>query len=1133
MRLHWIIACLLWIFTVPGLSLDSDDPRDIYTLLWQIGEHDNDNSEFNLAPNRFSQYDRPGIHLVGVSDPDETWPYILPGELDTWAGTGLQAFEILFTLEKLPPGGECRLLLDFLDTHSFKPPRLSVQVNHQVFEHQTQSGNNDWLMAAPDGSGREYLASFQIPVLALNEGENSITITATEGSWALWDAISFEVPKGLVSGSPRPGTAIRSIQQKQLLVQKGDTLWKPLALEIMHSEKERKAFIRSSVSPPVAMDLSPGIQIVELWIPETGEQEEVMIEVYSGNELFTRNITLVQPVRKWEVHLIHQTHLDIGFTHTQEEVLELQTGYLDQALDLIEETKDYPEEARFRWHPEGMWAIDEYLQSASEEKKEQFMEALQQQNIHLDAFYVHLLTGLATGEELFQLIQPAKEFERKYGIPVKTAIGSDIPGYSWGLVTAMAHQGIKFFNMAPNNNHRLGRLYHWADKPFYWLSPDGHQRVLTWMASHAYIYFWELYEGLNRVPRFLSYLEKSKFPYDIAMLRYEIGGDNGHPDPSLPGKIKAWNEKYAYPKIILSTNSRLYDAFSGKYEDVIPVVSGDLTPYWEDGATSTAADLAISRAAGERLLQSQALQAMLKPGVQDVGFTSDAWNNIIMYDEHTWGAFCSITDPFDPFTVSQEQYKQQFALNAERLTRELEEEAVRDIHEPGSGVIDVYNTSSWMRDDLVMLSPDQSAAGDRVMDDHGQAVVSQRLASGNLAFRAEEVPAYGVRRYKIVEGTAVESHGMSIGGNEISNEMLSIKIDDGTGAIESVVIKSSGRELVDPSGYLLNEYVYMQGREAGKNISGADSPVTITVEDAGPLVGALRVESGAPGCEKLTRRVSLIQGEARIDIVNTVDKLKVLEPEGVYFAFPLNIPGGLARIDIPWGVIRPETDQLPGANRNYYALQRWMDISNDRFGMTWVSMDAPMIKFSPVKIVGKGRGDSQYMAEFGREGIRTWWNESINPAQSYLSWVMNNHWEVNYKAYQEGEVTFRYTLFPHEGTYHGIEAEKRGRGICQPLLALEVNQDTEVMAPPFTLAGDLVATSLKSNRDGDGFLLRLYNPDSAVREIQITGTDGKPLHIHHCDPSGKPFRPAGKRIELPGYGVGTVRIALPADHVKY
>ena len=507
----------------------------------------------------------------------------------------------------------------------------------------------------------------------------------------------------------------------------------------------------------------------------------------------------------------------------------------------------------------------------------------------------------------------------------------------------------------------------------------------------------------------------------------------------------------------------------------------------------------------------------------------DAWNNIIMYDEHTWGAYCSISEPFNPFTISQEQYKQQFALNAERLTGELEAEAVRDIHLPGSGVIDIYNTSSWMRNDLVMLSPDQSAAGDRVLDDRGKPVVSQRLASGELAFRAEEVPAFGVRRYYILEGTAGKSEGITIGENEISNELLRIRIDGRTGAIESIVMKSSGRELVDPSGYLLNEFVYMLGRETGKNMTGVDPPVTVTVEDAGPLVGSLRVESGAPGCKKLTRRVRLIQGESRIDIANTVDKLQVLEPEGVYFAFPLNIPGGLARIDIPWGVVRPETDQLPGANRNYYALQRWMDISNDRFGMTWVTVDAPMVKFTPVKIVGKGRGDSQHMAEFGKDGIRKWWNESINPVQSYLSWVMSNHWEVNYKAYQEGEITFRYALIPHEGGYDGIEAEKSGRGICQPLLAVEVDQNIEAMAPPFFISGDLIATSLKSNREGDGFILRLYNPDSAVRETQISGTGGKPVNIRFCDPSGDPFRPAGNRIELPGYGVATVRIEIPVD----
>ncbi len=118
-----------------------------------------------------------------------------------------------------------------------------------------------------------------------------------------------------------------------------------------------------------------------------------------------------KPVRRWELHLIHQTHLDIGFTHTQEEVLELQKGYLYEALDLIDSTKDYPEEAQFRWHPEGMWAIEDFLLNANEEDSLRFVKALRQERIHLDALYVHLLTGLACDEELLELMRPAKAFE--------------------------------------------------------------------------------------------------------------------------------------------------------------------------------------------------------------------------------------------------------------------------------------------------------------------------------------------------------------------------------------------------------------------------------------------------------------------------------------------------------------------------------------------------------------------------------------------------------------------------------------------------------------------------------------------------------------------------------------------------
>ena len=1095
-------------------------------ILWQIGIFDDDNKEFQFFPDQFHRYRNPGIHVEGITDPKKSWPYILPGPLDLWAGSGPHTFVILFQLNSVEQHGIGKLIIDFLDTHSFKPPKIQVKVNDNTFEHQTGIGNNDWLMSAQNNSGKEHIASFSIPLSSFKVGENRIQITVLEGAYALWDAIRLEAPPGVSLGEVETGTYIRAVEAKPVLVKGKNGLLRPIILDVLHIGNDLEARINVSGLQAFQVSLSKGRQKIELLIPEISDTEKLQIEFYSGNKVIASTSKVIDPARKWEIHLIHQTHLDIGFTHTQEEVLKMQTDYLYQALDLIEKTKDYPQEARFKWHAEGMWAIDEFLRTAPEEKKKQFIKALHEQSIHLDAFYVHLLTGLATGEELFELIQPAKNFEQAYDVPVKTAIGSDVPGYSWGLVTALANQGIEFFNMAPNNNHRLGYLYQWADKPFYWLSPCGQHKVFTWMASHAYIYFWEQDASLEKVPRFLEYLEDRDFQYNIAMLRYEVGGDNGYPDPRLADRVKEWNEKYAYPKIIISTNSQLYQSFIERYEDQIPLVSGDLTPYWEDGATSTSADLGLSRRAGERLLQAQILQAILKPGLDLQEQFNTAWNNILMYDEHTWGAWSSISDPFGSFVVQQEQYKQKFALDANEQTLQLMDNITMNYTKTGSGVIDVYNTSSWMRNDLVMLTPNQSVEGDILVNDQNNPVPSQRLASGELVFWVEDVPAFGARRYWIKEGEPEQKNVFDITDQFISNDKLHLEIDKGTGSISSIIIKKSGYELVDPtSHHQLNDYVYVLGRDENTDWHGIEPPLVCTIEDNGPLVGTLCIESRAAGCKKLTRRIRLLAGQNRIEIINTVDKDRVLDPEGVYFTFPFNIPDGHSRIDIPWGVIRPETDQLEGANRNYYPVQRWLDISNDNIGVTWVTIDAPMIKFDPIRIIGKGRGDSYAMAEFGMDGIRKWWNRSIYPSQTFYSWVMSNHWEVNYKAYQEGEITYRYVLFPHENGYNGSVAERMGRDICQPLIAVEADESTSIIQPYFTVESQqVIVTSIRPSHDGKGQIIRFYNTGSDLGMAHITFTGNDSYKLQYCDNLGYPTGPAEKIIELAGYGVKTLKI---------
>ena len=85
--------------------------------------------------------------------------------------------------------------------------------------------------------------------------------------------------------------------------------------------------------------------------------------------------------------------------------------------------------------------------------------------------------------------------------------------------------------------------------------------------------------------------------------RYNIVSDNGPVDSTISDFVKQWNEKYTTPKLILANASDMFKRFEAKYGKQIPTLSGDFTPYWEDGAYSTAREEGQVRVLGERLEQ--------------------------------------------------------------------------------------------------------------------------------------------------------------------------------------------------------------------------------------------------------------------------------------------------------------------------------------------------------------------------------------------------------------------------------------------------------------------------------------------------------------------------------------------------
>ena len=843
-----------------------------------------------------------------------------------------------------------------------------------------------------------------------------------------------------------------------------------------------------------------------------------------GTTLWKDRLTL-EPVRRLELYLIPHSHNDIGYSDVQTDVERKQITNIRDALAIIERTREYPKEAQFKWNIEILWAVESFMKAATEKEKQEFVSAVKSGRLGLHAPYANQITGICRPEELLRLTDYSRTVERTYGLKINSAMISDIPGNVWSLVPALASAGVKYFTSGPNFNpslpdggDRIGRFSRaWGDRPFYWISPSGEQKILTWVAGTGYSWFhgWIIGKAGERTPghlfEYLRGLYDQAYPYDIVQVRYTIVSDNGPPDPGLPDFVKSWNERYLSPRLVISTTAAMFEEFERRYGNILPSFSGDITPYWEDGALSTLKELSLVRRSTERLLQAEAAAAIVAQRPFPVPALEDAWRNVHLFDEHTWGAFNSVSDPDTPFAVAQWTIKRSFALNADSLSRACLTAMLQGSTSDAEGSrISVVNTNSWSRSDLVIVPQELSRTGDQVTDESGRLVRSQRLRSGELAFLASDVPALGARHYQIVQGKPSFWQGARAEGNSLSNGCVTITVDPKTGSITSLRADGIPADLVGSTGSIgINEYLYVPGRDPAGALR-ADS-VRIRVKEPGPLVASLVVESSAPGARSLVREVRVIDGFKRVDLVNLIDKEKVRTKEAVHFAFPLNVPDGVVRLDNGWGIVRPEADQLPGSCKDYLYAQRWADASNQSFGVLLTLNESPLVEIG--EMTNELPSNNGYRA----------WRDRIEPSTTLFAYCMNNYWHTNYKADQEGPVTLHYSLFPH-GLFNAADAYRWGVERNQPLLVRRASSDGKAPSGLFTIEGSGVfATSLRPSRDGKAIMVRLYNAGGKPQDVSLKWGAFRPAHVLMSDLQESRGQSPKGTITMPAFGIITLR----------
>jgi alpha-mannosidase len=973
-------------------------------VLWQIGTPDKSYAEFAIARNHGAfagRFDRqPLVFEIGRSQAGRDWPFIQPGPADSWAGGRVHPFTVRFRLAD-EPRGMFTLRVELSDVHSQAPPTFAITVGGRTGQFHLQPGGGDASLGNP-AAGKPQQIELALPAGLFRQGTNDIVLAGLEGSWVQYDAVTLlNDPEGKI-----PEQDIKSLtaQATPFFIHQDGRVRRAVDVNVVATVPGAEVKIRveaggETIELPLQETSGFGSFSQEVGVPDSAEPLEAKITAQVGAR--SRTITVkVTPQRQWRVFVAASAHTDVGYTDLQPKCAERHCQNTDLALELMEK------DPGFKWNLEVAWQAENYLATRTGEKLDRFLRFTREGRLGVQALYCNILTGLCSHEAGCRLTWLAHNLKTRYGIPYRSAMISDVPTQEASLPMLLAQSGIRYFSSGINNDRAYTFDRMQGRSPCWWEGPDGSRVLMMYMASYAQASGLGLDQSVSAArARVLSHLRaleaQTNYSFDAVFLHGAVG-DNSTFSPRFAEVAKAWNERYEFPKIILSHNAEFFEYIEKKYGDRLPVFRGSAGTYWEDGAGSSAAETALCRRAKENVASAEkllALTARLQPqtAYPKADFY-DAWRNSFLYDEHTWGAYCSISEPDSDFSKAQWKIKAQFAVDADREAAALlgrGADALAALVKTEGRSLVVINSASWPRTDIVHVKLPE---GLRVADPE---VTCCDDASGTLLL-VKEVPACGYRVLKL-EPKADRRSAEPAAGTVLESAFYRVAFDPANGAVTSVFDKELNRELVDPQApHRLNEYLYVAGGKGSRivmNPNGPEPKLTLSTPEKaslrrvrlGELGERMVVETSGTMAPRLVTEVTVWNHLRRVDIVNRLTKTQTYDKEAVYFSFPFAAAKPVFRYECPAGIVNANTDMLPGACLDWFTVQHFVEIESGDAAIAWATPDAPLACFQDIN-----RG--QWLRRL-----------PMNTGHLY-AYVMNNYWHTNYKPGQGGELTFRFSI---------------------------------------------------------------------------------------------------------------------------
>lgn len=832
-----------------------------------------------------------------------------------------------------------------------------------------------------------------------------------------------------------------------------------------------------------------------------------------------------------EIWCMMHSHLDIGYTHPQPLLMELQVDYLTQAMELIGRTKDYPEESRYRWTIEANCVLEKWLVTATKEQVAKLKEYIADGSICVTALPMHTTPG-CNARELIMALSAKGRIEKELGITIRTAVNHDVNGQPWPLGGLLLDSGVDFY--LTGINIHFGGIPFARPALFDWGMADG-RKLRTFLGEHYSLFSQFMFSHEHSTARmhegvteYVGRLGEMGYPYEFAFLTATNPPlyDNNSPDYELADVIRQYNEEGHEQKIRIVTADMLRERVMKEAAGSVAEYAGDWTDYWNFGCASTARETRVSRLAKQTFAKAEFFECLTKRANRHYESVKETCrNHILLFDEHTWGASQSVKQPDDPETTAQRVHKFDMAYTAADLSGYLL-----------ANRVEALNGNPWQSNALSGITLTNTSGTAQMAQlrypksyEEPCRQLSAIRSKGYVPYveDGEETKSAGWvnvppfthmefsfgRIRQMQEEAAGKERAFSVGEGYAETPYYRVAFEKETGRIYQIHSKELGADILEAGrGYYLfdpvretvdgtknpkqratlfprdvdlgnrsisqwnhewkakreraacvpvsadKEGCACGGRAAGdaggETLFVPQEPVWHLEEGNGSLTFSVALSLG--GISGMRQDITFYAHQPNIRMEVSFQKKPVYEPESLYFVVPLRMGGGWqCSYDTAGEVVKLDEEQLGAVCRDWVTVDSAVSVYGEEKTVTLACPDAPLVQ------VGDFR--------FGQESKSVAREE--NPL--LLAWAMNNYWDTNFFANQQGAVRLAYELNVH-GAYAERMLWEDGVHAAQPvvmgaLAAKDSRRQDPAAGTDAALDGQDTAHARENDPADDGF----------------------------------------------------------------